>query len=319
MENSLDNFVNALNDFKNFDFDVNKIIKEYNNVDSLVTQAEKIQLQVEYKEALKRNLEAEIATLYERHDQYNQTIKTYEELCNLGCGLKELKKLLNLINESALANDINRNDSVKKFFKDLEAQYDNKLGFEKVVDELKKEKKKLEEQVPEYEYYLKLRGIVAPTLIHLHNSGVTDQDIIDMNHLVLEFKNSDFLSDPLVQNRTNNRNNNNQIEDKNSYWSLFTSKLQGLKNITSEINKRISEVDLLNQKITELERKKDQIESAYLNASSNLNILVSKTYESLEIAKIINEKIIPKHIIFLIFMSFDHSNSKDINNKKDGL
>ena len=33
--------------------------------------------------------------------------------------------------ESAFANDLDVKDSVKKFFIDLDKQYDNKLGFEK--------------------------------------------------------------------------------------------------------------------------------------------------------------------------------------------
>ena len=56
----------------------------------------------------------------------------------------------------------------------------------------------LKKQIPEYQTYLKLQGGVAPTLIHLFSAGVTNEDMIGMNHLVLEFKNRDFLSNPLL-------------------------------------------------------------------------------------------------------------------------
>ena len=50
--------------------------------------------------------------------------------------------------ESAFANDLSVKDSVKKFFIDLDKQYDNKLGFEKKVEELKSQMKDIENQIP---------------------------------------------------------------------------------------------------------------------------------------------------------------------------
>src|SRR5688500_3020158 len=131
-------------------------------------------------------------------------------------------------------------ESIKKFLKDVEDQYDNKLGFEKKINELKAEMNKLEEQVPEYQSYLKLQGIVSPTLIHLTNRGVTNEDIIGMNHLVLEFKNSDFLSDPINKNSYNSNTKTNDSIIKSQYWNVFVEKLKELKNINTEINKQAS-------------------------------------------------------------------------------
>lgn len=171
----------------------------------------------------------------------------------------------------------------------------------------------MEHEVPEYKFYLKLQGIVAPTLVHLHSRGVTNEDIIGMNHLVLEFQNSDFLSVPF-QKPFQNINDTNP-KGNTSYWYLFVSKISSLKNINTEINKRISELDQLNMQKIELERKGDQLNSAYLNVVNNINTLVFKLYESTKMVKTINERLIPNPIIFVVFTNFGGSNHKEINKK----
>lgn len=64
-----------------------------------------------------------------------QTLAAYSNLCDIGFGLKELKLLWHTIREIADANSIPAKHANKKFFKDTEDDYDDKLGFE-----LKKEK-----------------------------------------------------------------------------------------------------------------------------------------------------------------------------------
>ena len=47
----------------------------------------------------------------------------YSHLEGMGFGLKELKRLWDLIGEIAEANQIDHRDAVPKFFKDIEGQY----------------------------------------------------------------------------------------------------------------------------------------------------------------------------------------------------
>lgn len=72
----------------------------------------------------------------------------------MGFGLEELKLLWNTINEIAVANNIPLDEAPQKFVKDIEKQYDNKLGFESLVENLKaelntltQEKKRLHEEL----------------------------------------------------------------------------------------------------------------------------------------------------------------------------
>ena len=112
--------------------------------------------------------------------------------------------------ESALANHLSVKDSVKLFFVDLDKQYDNKLGFEKKVEELKSQMKDIENQIPGYKQYLELQIGAVSSLNYLNANGVTNIDIINMNQLFSIFRNNDFLSDPLDQNTDKRNENNNQ-------------------------------------------------------------------------------------------------------------
>ena len=164
----------------------------------------------------------EISSLKEQGDYYRQTINTFNELHNNGFGLKELKQLSNTVMESALANDISVKDSVKKFFVDLDKQYDNKLGFEKKVEELKSQMKDIENQIPGYKQYLELQIGAVSSLNYLNANGVSNTDIINMNQLVSMFRNNDFLSDPLDQNTDKHSENNNSHTKTNETIILAT-------------------------------------------------------------------------------------------------
>lgn len=63
LSESIDNMVNILSDFKKFNFDATRIIKKYEDIDSLAIEKERIQIQIDYKVKLKNNLELEILGL----------------------------------------------------------------------------------------------------------------------------------------------------------------------------------------------------------------------------------------------------------------
>ena len=107
------------------------------------------------------------------------------------------------------------------------------------------------------------------------------------------------------------------------YWQRFIAKLQRLKNINQEINKQISNLNILNNEIGILNNNKQQLEKAYRDVSFNLNIILTKIHQSLDAARQINagidkKKIIPVPIVFPVFVKFGSSNNKlDEKTEKD--
>jgi hypothetical protein len=125
--------------------------------------------------------------------------------------------------------------------------------------------KDLEDQLPGYKQYLQLQIGAVTSLNQLNANGVTNTDIINMNQLVLTFRNNDFLSDPLDQNsdKCSDENNTSHIKaSETMYWQQFIAKLQSLKDINQEIKKQILSQNILKEQMGILSNNKRQLEKA---------------------------------------------------------
>ena len=83
------------------------------------------------------DLNQECSKLEQLVDSYNQVLSLYNELQAIEFGLKELKLLRNTFNEIAYANNIPLDQAHQKFYKDIEEEYDDKLGFELKLNKLR--------------------------------------------------------------------------------------------------------------------------------------------------------------------------------------
>lgn len=219
IEEEFQSIAKAIVDFKVHDFDVLKIISDYKHIESLRQEKNPIQSIIDLNSPVRNDLLKQIASLQEELSYSVQTMKPYNELFKLGCGLKQLQQLLNTLMEISLANNILVSNALPKFLKDLDEQYDEKLGFESAINNLRAEKEKLQAEVPEYKWCLQLQG-VGPVIYHLNKNGVTNQDIINLNNLVLSFRNSNFIDDIAPAEGGNNTNRNGVISN-NEFWKLF--------------------------------------------------------------------------------------------------
>jgi cell division protein FtsB len=98
-------------------------------------------------------------------------------------GLEELKLLWNTITEITVANNMPLNEAQRKFFKDIEEQYDNKLGFESKVQNLKTEVNTLTQEKKRLHEELLAQPLIGPILFGLFQIGVNEQDIINMAYI----------------------------------------------------------------------------------------------------------------------------------------
>jgi hypothetical protein len=105
-------------------------------------------------------------------------LAVYNELQNMGFGLKELKLLKSTVMEISISNKINPCSAVKKFFDDIKEQYDSKLGFEKKIREMNTSLLQAQQQ---HQYislkYSQMKN-VNDKLAELLAYGVTQNEII---------------------------------------------------------------------------------------------------------------------------------------------
>lgn len=123
----ISHFLETLEGIKQLGFDPPVVASSYHNF--LEREAGKIA-----NEELRRDF----SSLQEQVDAHRQVMKKYEELASMGFGLKELKKLASTLKEITEENGIPPYEAIPKFFNDIE-QYDEKLGFERKLDNLKSE------------------------------------------------------------------------------------------------------------------------------------------------------------------------------------
>ena len=71
-----------------------------------------------------------------------------------------------------------------KFLKDVEKQYDTKLGFESKVKEKRDELVVLNKQLNASRQILSFTPLIGPSLSNLFQKGIGEQDIIGINQLV---------------------------------------------------------------------------------------------------------------------------------------
>ena len=117
-------------------------------------------------------------------NQHKVTLDIYSHLEAMGFGLTELRQLWDNILEISEANEISHREAVSKFLKDIEEQYDNKLGFEKKVNEKRGELLLINRELNNSRQNLFLNPLVGPSLSNLLQKGIGEQDIISINQLV---------------------------------------------------------------------------------------------------------------------------------------
>ncbi|WP_415310104.1 hypothetical protein [Candidatus Nitrosocosmicus sp. FF01] len=321
LEEEIDSFAKTINDFKNHNYDIQSILKDYKEIESLGQQIKIIQNIITTYHPIKENLLNEVNKLEEQISFSKQTMNTYNELYNAGFGLKELKQLSKTILEISLANKISLFEGVSKFLKDVEDQYDNKLGFEKKVSELKAEMEKLKDEVPEYRHFLQIQGIVGPVLDHLSSNGVTNDDIIGINYFVSQFKNGDFLADLSYQNKSSNILGNSTSKTNYQYWDRFTQKLKELRNLNLEIQKKSARLNNLNKQISILDGNRQNLDRVLSDAGANLNNVLNKIDRYTEFGKLFDEMknskvLIPFIVLFPVFIEHRSKTGKS-KYKKD--
>ncbi len=133
-----------------------------------------LKLDIETNEAHIRTLSEQKASLYNsvlyleaEVSIHRQTMDIYSYLEGMSFGLKELKQLWHTIREIAEANNIPSKEAVSKFLKDIEKEYDNKLGFESKVKEKKMELDQLKNKINNNRLMFRLEPSIGPTLSSL--------------------------------------------------------------------------------------------------------------------------------------------------------
>ena len=144
-------------------------------------------------------------------------------------GLEELRHLLNTIKEIARENHIDTTTTVEKFFKDLD-YYEEVTGFQNKLKQQREDSNKLSIQIASARSILLAQKHIGPVLQKLLATGITENDIIDIN-AILSLIEADYF----------NRNLHKQqlIQELENYKNL-KKLIQSLEQCKINLDKNIS-------------------------------------------------------------------------------
>ena len=296
---SIDNvstFIHCLNLMKREGYDINKILMkfaEYENVDDL---QDFHQTTMDINKSKLEALLKEVNTLQEQKNLSQLKLSEIQQLKNMGIGIKELKTLYDKITEIATETNIPPNIAMDKLLNDLE-DYDYILRFKNTLEKMEQELSNLSIKIENQRRISSAQLYVGSFLQSLLGMGLTEQDILEINSIL--------LSGGFNFDHNNNNVDNNTIINKQSLIADLT-KYRNIKLVTRELdlkNKKLSKT------ITDIEYQKKILENY-------LNLLLSIIYNLGDLKSLLKKINIvleyPK--ILWIYLSFD-SNKED--NKKD--
>jgi polyhydroxyalkanoate synthesis regulator phasin len=177
--NDIATFAKTVDSIRKYGYDAGKVISEFSDLELLRVAHNHLQETVQSLGTRVNDLNKQCYSLELRASFHSQAINAYEHLQVMGFGLKELRLIRNTVVEIADANNIPDFDAIKKFYKDIQEQYDNKLGFESEVEKLRAEINGLHQQLSKLRAESSMHQLIGPILAKLFQSGVKEQDIID--------------------------------------------------------------------------------------------------------------------------------------------
>ncbi len=249
----------CISDFKNHRFDTSKIVSEY-------LTSVSVKQTIKTNESKVKELEGQITSLQNLfshwHSQvqiHKQAIDIFEELKAMGFGLDELKRMLSIL-EIAEHKNISTAESVSLFLKDAEEHYHNDLLFKDTANSKRDEIKSLNNQISQSQLILQLTPLVGPALRNLFQNRVFDQDIIEFNQLVQNYKND--INNALVDDsggKKNNKHHKGSNLDKGGFCKSLTDELNRYGGIKRAIKEQSQKLEIIKQEVLESEKQKHEV------------------------------------------------------------
>ena len=119
-----------------YGYEPKKVLEEFDDIQHLAHKRQALEITTDRMEKNLAKLNQDDYSLRRAINLHSENLSVYNELANIGFGSKELRSLLHTILDITNSNGITQWLAVSKFFKDIENQYDAKLGFESKKESL---------------------------------------------------------------------------------------------------------------------------------------------------------------------------------------
>ena len=180
-------FVRTIQGVRQLGYSVDNIVRVVSNLEASSAIQAELEKNIRDLTVNERDLQEECDRLERLTSIHRQKLSVYEQLRDMGFGLRELKLLFDTIKEVSAENKISDELAVQKFFGDIEKNYDNKLGYDSKlvglkseIEGLKSEIDKQNNELSAVQKVLASKNKVARALGELILFGFDDQQILNL-------------------------------------------------------------------------------------------------------------------------------------------
>jgi predicted nucleic acid-binding Zn-ribbon protein len=246
-------FAKAIHGLRQYGYDVDKIIAEFSDLENLKNQFQLARDSIPALEKKFENLNGECILLDQTIASHRQTLAVYYELEQMSFGLKELKLLRHTVVEIAKANNLSSKEALQKFIKDVEEQYDDKLGFESKLDKLRSDIVNINDELAISRSKLLVQPLVGHALQRLFENGIKEQDIIELASIFETYGGSSSSSS---SSRAINPIDKQSLITELAKYGSIKAMIQPLEQKYNELK---NEVASLEAKKNELKNRNDRM------------------------------------------------------------
>jgi hypothetical protein len=249
-------FVRIIQGVRELEYSVDNVVRVVSNLEASSAIQAELEKRIRDLTVNERDLQEECDSLETRTSIHRQKLSVYEQLREMGFGLKKLKLLFYTIREVSAENNISDKLAVQKFVDDIEKNYDNKLGYDSNLVGLKSEivglKSEIDNQTKELsalQNVLASKNNVARALGELILIGFDDQQILN-------------LAWALQSNTSNMESLEEDLKKYGSLKKLIEGLNQESRKLESQNNPMEAERDRLNLPKNELDEVREMQEYA---------------------------------------------------------
>ena len=283
-------FAKAVRGISQKGYDVGKVIEEFSELESTRSNYWDYKNSIPDLKIKYDGLNQENSKLEQSVNSCKQKLSLNNELQAMGFGIKELKLLRNTIKEIADANNnIPPDQAQQKFYKDIEEQYDDKLGFESQLNKLRSEIATVSNNLTFLRTATLAQPLVGPSLQRLFSKGLSEQDIVELANIF---------------GRSHSDISNDIDDDKNSSSSSTGIDKQSLTGLQKYGGKKLTAIQELNQQIDKLRNQIDELLSYKKDLEEQNQSMLSILAYSKPVVQFFNRS------------DDDHSLGNDYNNVK---
>lgn len=224
MTHDIPKFASTIRSIAEYGYDPKRVIEEFRDFQYHQEKLRASKIAVDETQKELARLDNQKSLLLRDISFYSNKFDLYDELANMGFDIEKLKRLHDTIRNIAESNQISEWPAIDKFFKDIETQYDAKLGFESEKDRLTAQIQTLKEEHEKKSESLREQPFTGPIIVELMRRGFTEDEILTFGKSLLKISEGlssvknfalgmiDFIKEAKVVRRTRTTSDDKTIE-----------------------------------------------------------------------------------------------------------